>query len=143
MATKNSKGEAPETTVDDVIDSITEPAYVEEASTEPKIAIEKETPSVATLDPEPRKPSKSKGGFCVYLGPSIQGVITNGTVYSADRKTTIAEIESILKDYPLVADLIVPGDVLPESRVKIKTPGNLLYVNYSKLAGKLKMRTGD
>jgi hypothetical protein len=35
-----------------------------------------------------------------------------------------------------VKTLIVSGDCLPEARLKVKTPGNALYANYRKIAGK-------
>ncbi len=41
-----------------------------------------------------------------------------------------------VKSHPKVKSLIVAGDVLPEARLKVKTPGNALYANYQKLAGK-------
>lgn len=85
------------------------------------------------------KPAESKCGFCVYLGPSIHGVIAGGTVYAADKAATVKDLAETVKAHPLIASLIVPGDELPESRIKIMTPGNLLYINYRKmLAGKKK-----
>ena len=41
----------------------------------------------------------------------------------------------VIEKHPLVATLIVSGNTLPVDRIKVKTPGNLLYVNYRKLAG--------
>ena len=35
---------------------------------------------------------------------------------------------------PLIAQLVVDGETLPVDRIKVKTPGNLLYVTYHKLA---------
>lgn len=86
--------------------------------------------------------SEEACGFCVYLGPSILGVISCGTVYNAGKNATLTNIADIVKKYPLVADLIVSGDKLPESRVKVKTPGNLLYVNSRKLAEGLRKQGG-
>ena len=86
---------------------------------------------------EEDQPAEESSGLCVYLGPSIRGVILQGTVYPGGRKATLSRIADILKNYPIVADLIVPGDILPTARIQIKTPGNLLYANYSKLARRL------
>ena len=85
-----------------------------------------------------KKPADAKGGFCVYLGPSIQGVILSGTVFAADRQSAIGGLGSAIEKYPLVAGLIVSGEELPECRLNIKTPGNLLNANYEKLARELK-----
>jgi hypothetical protein len=53
------------------------------------------------------------------------------------------ELESIIEKYPLVATLIVTGEELPESRIKIKTPGNLLNANYARFVGELKRQGGQ
>ena len=80
---------------------------------------------------EPKAPKKTKkpdgkaAGFCVYLGPSIRGVIQSGAVYRGGKADVLSE---------LIASLIVTGDTLPEDRIKVKTAGNLLNVNYKKLA---------
>lgn len=46
----------------------------------------------------------------------------------------LSELAPALERYPLIASLIVTGDTLPEDRIKVKTAGNLLNVNYKKLA---------
>jgi|GEM_PF-346745 len=128
MANKTTKVETPADA------EITEGIAEDTAAAPPPGEIEK--PSAKDTEPT-EKTAEEKGGFCVYLGPSIHGVILGGTVFGADKKATLAEIESTVKAYPLVAALIAPGDTLPESRIKVKTPGNLLYENYRKLAGRI------
>ena len=89
---------------------------------------------------EPKAPKKTKkpdgkaAGFCVYLGPSIRGVIQSGAVYRGGKADVLSELAPALERYPLIASLIVTGDTLPEYRIKVKTAGNLLNVNYKKLA---------
>ena len=112
----------------------TRPENQEETSGQP--------PAAAPAKQDGIKPAGKAGGFCVYLGPSIQGVIVTGTVFSGGKDATLAKISRILKDYPMVASLIVPGGALPESRMKAKTPGNLLYENYRRLAGAIKHKLG-
>ena len=85
-----------------------------------------------------KQPAVDGSGFCVYLGPSIRGAFNSGTIFDTDRDTTLTVIKSTLEKYPLVADLIVSGDLLAESRIKVKKPGNLLYANYIRLALQLK-----
>ena len=80
------------------------------------------------------KPAGQSGGFCVYLGPSIRGVITHGKVISGSKAEALEVIAAERAKYPLIGSLVVTGEQLPEARVKVKTPGNLLYVNYRKLA---------
>ena len=77
------------------------------------------------------------GGFCVYLGPTITGVIQSGTIYRGEKAKVLTELEPVVKKYPLVETLIVTGETLPEDRIKVKTPGNILYVNYKKMSGKI------
>ncbi len=85
-----------------------------------------------------RKPEAQQAGFCVYLGPTILGVIQHGTVYSGTKEAALASISPAVQRYPLIAPLMVTGDALPADRIKVKTPGNLLYVNYHKLVSELK-----
>lgn len=76
----------------------------------------------------------TSAGFCVYLGPSIRGVIQSGTVYHGSKAAVLIDIAPALERYPLIASLIIPGDTLAVDRIKVKTAGNLLNVNYRKLA---------
>ena len=46
-----------------------------------------------------------------------------------------AAADAIVKQ-PLVKNLIVSGDALPVARLKVKEPGNALYANYRRIAGK-------
>lgn len=81
-----------------------------------------------------KKPDGNAAGFCVYLGPTILGVIQSGTIYPGDREKALAAIAPAVERYPTIAHLVVTGDTLPEDRIKVKTPGNLLYVHYRQLA---------
>ena len=75
-------------------------------------------------------------GFCVYLGPTITGVIQSGTIYRGEKEKVLTELKSVVEKYPLVKTLIVTDKTLSEDRIKVKTPGNILYVNYKKMSGK-------
>ena len=85
---------------------------------------------------------KKDAGFFVYLGPSIRGVIQTATIFEGSR----AEVEEFLagpiERYPRIKRLLVPGDTLAEDRIKVKTPGNGLYVAYMKLADALTNKEG-
>jgi len=109
---------------------------VDALAPEPIIAPEEEEVPVPT-QPKPapvaEKASEKTAGFCVYIGPTIIGVVQRGTVYRGDKPEVLALLKDAVEKYPLIASLVVPGHALPESRVKVKTPGNLLYVNYHKL----------
>lgn len=46
----------------------------------------------------------------------------------------LKELAPALERHPLIASLVVTSDTLPVDRIKVKTAGNLLNVNYKKLA---------
>ena len=75
-------------------------------------------------------------GFYIYIGPNIKKYIQTGTIYRGTRANALKQAAEAIKAHPLVKTLIVSGDALPEARIKVKTPGNALYANYKKLAGK-------
>lgn len=90
-----------------------------------------------TIDAAMKPTAASNGsGFCCYIGPNIKGLIQTGTIYRGDRAGAIALAAAAIEKHPLVKTLIVTGDALPEARLQVKTPGNALYANYQKLAGK-------
>ena len=78
------------------------------------------------------------GSFCVYLGPTMMGVIQRGTIYRGGRKEVLDSLAPVIDQHPLIASLVVSDETLPTDRIKVKTPGNLLYVNYHKLAKGMK-----
>jgi len=112
-----------------VSDEVTEVTSVAEPVTDEK-----------NTSPKAKKAAGNTGSFCVYLGPSIRGVIQSGTVYSGTKEKVIASLSSAVEAYPLIAKLIVPGETLAEDRIKVKQAGNLLNVNYNKLAASLKSK---
>ena len=96
-----------------------------------------------TKDGKEKKPAAPKkvadtGGFCVYLGPTMMGVIQRGTIYRGGRKEVLDSLAPVIEQHPLIASLVVSDETLPADRIKVKTPGNLLYVNYHKLAKGMK-----
>lgn len=90
-----------------------------------------------TVETRQEKPERNNAsGFYIYIGPNIKKYIQTGTVYRGTRAHALKQAAAAIEAYPLVKTLIVSGDTLPEARIKIKTPGNALYANYKKLAGK-------
>ncbi len=77
-----------------------------------------------------------ESGFYIYIGPNIKKYIQTGTIYRGTRANALKQAAAAIAAHPLVKNLIVSGDALPEARIKVKTPGNTLYANYRKLAGK-------
>jgi hypothetical protein len=77
---------------------------------------------------------RETASFCVYIGPSIRGVIQSGTIYSGSLEETLKFLSPAIEKYPLIAKLISTDKTIAEDRVKVKTAGNLLNVYYKKLA---------
>jgi hypothetical protein len=93
---------------------------------------EKSKPNITSK--KPKKQTDNVGSFCVYIGPSIRGVIQSGTVYSGSLKKTLDFLSPAIKKFPLIAKLISTEKTIAEDRIKVKTAGNLLNVYYRKLA---------
>ena len=81
------------------------------------------------------KAGAKSAGFCMYIGPSI---VQQARILYGDKQDALAQISAAVEKYPLIATLVIPGDQVSEARIKVKTPGNLLYVNYHKLADRRK-----
>lgn len=97
-----------------------------------------ETPTVSekTVPQTEKKPDGCAAGFYCYIGPNLAGLIQHGTIYRGSRSDALAAAAPAIEKQPLVKTLIVSGDELPEARLKVKKPGNALYANYRKIAGK-------
>ena len=84
--------------------------------------------------PEKRQHEVNNSGFYIYIGPTIRGVIQNGTIYRGTRAGAMEKAASAIEKYKLIKTLIVSGDALPVARLRLKKPGNAFYVNYHKLS---------
>ena len=96
-----------------------------------------QTAAPKTAKKKPAAPKKV-ADTCVYLGPTMMGVIQRGTIYRGSRKEVLDSLAPVIEQHPLIASLVVSDETLPTDRIKVKTPGNLLYVNYHKLAKGMK-----
>ena len=101
-------------------------------ATEPEVVSEvKETPK---KEPAPKK----QASFFMYLGPTIQGVIQNASIYAGSRR----DVEKILADqiekFPRIRALLISGETIAEDRINVTKPGTRLYVEYHRLVNELK-----
>lgn len=84
-------------------------------------------------------PKKNDGpSFCVYLGPSIRGAIQYGAIIQGTHNEAVKIHAQLIERFPPMKNLIIPSEMLPEARVKIKTSGNALYEYNRKLVAMLK-----
>ena len=72
-------------------------------------------------------------GFCVYIGPTIRGVVQYGDIFPDGVKAARKKLAPAIEKYPGIALLLVPGEELPQARIKVKTPGNALFVTAREL----------
>ena len=82
-----------------------------------------------------RKLEDAFGGGLVFVG--LQGSRGRGEASEesdVDLVVVLKELAPALERHPLIASLVVTSDTLPVDRIKVKTAGNLLNVNYKKLA---------
>ena len=134
---QTNKGQKTKPPEEEKIDPVAEES-VTEAVVEPPA-----DPPAPDQPPVKREKSAPKyTGPSVYIGPSISSLILCGTVFPGDKDTTLAELGKELEKHPLIASLIVPAALLAESRIKVQSPGNLLHVNYMKLARATELKQG-
>lgn len=75
--------------------------------------------------------------YAVYIGPTIRGIVNYGAIYQGSADEIRAALDAGIKKYPHIAALLIPGEQLAEARIKIKTPGNVLYAQYQMLLKEL------
>lgn len=85
-----------------------------------------------------KKEPAGNGGFFVYIGPSIIGVIQSGAIFRDDSPEDKHALTAAIARIPEIKPLLIPGTQLAQARVKLKTPGNALNVSYNKLVSTLK-----
>jgi len=71
------------------------------------------------LNPEPEE-------VFVYVGPTVQGVAQNGSIYTGTRSAVLARFSAAAERYPQICDLIVRDTEVADARKKIKKGGNAL-----------------
>ena len=88
--------------------------------------------------PEKKEAPKKEASFFMYLGPTIQGVIQNASIFTGTRK----EVEKLLAEqigkYPRIKTLLISGETIAEDRINVIKPGTRLYVEYHRLVNELK-----
>jgi len=80
-----------------------------------------------------KKAMQKIGEFCVYIGPTIRGVVQNGTIYPYARDKVLEMLAPQIEKYPLIAKLVVPSQTFAADRLKVKEKGTLLNTYYQRL----------
>ena len=92
-----------------------------------------ETLGTGVKEPAPDEAKNPSRIYC-YIGPNLAGLMQSGKVFRGTRAEVLKEAAEAIEKYPLVKTMIVSGEELALSRMKVKTPGNALYKNYQRIA---------
>ena len=63
-------------------------------------------------------------GIFVYLGPSVRGVIQNGSIFRGTREQVIKNLHAAIEKYPKIERLIVEDVDLAAAKEKLRKSGN-------------------
>lgn len=87
---------------------------------------------------ETRAKRRPEQKCCCYIGPTVIGVIQYGTMYAGSRADILKrpDVKLAVEKYPAVAELIVEGEALQESKAAIKSKCGALYHAYKAVAKK-------
>ena len=77
--------------------------------------------------------TKTEDTVYVYIGPSIKGVIQNGTIYNRPKETILSSLNEAIKTYPSIEFLLIPAAELPEANKRIKLKGDPLNHAFSEI----------
>lgn len=72
------------------------------------------------------KRAAERGGYCVYLGPGIRGVIAHGKVLRGTKSQAVEQLARAIGAYPQIESLVIPAGELAEARRKLENGGSLL-----------------
>lgn len=100
------------------------------------VAAAVKTEAAPTPPQKAEQPDGCTAGFYCYIGPNLTGLIQHGAIFKGTRADALKAAADAIEKYPLIKTLIVSGDALPMARLKVKEPGNALYANYRRIAGK-------
>lgn len=106
---------------------------VKKKKTAPKKDVVVKATETTNMEPK-EKPADDPGRFCVYIGPSIRGVIQSNTIYPGTKQEVQKHLADAIERYPLIAKLISTDKTFAEDRIKVNTAGNVLNVYCNKLA---------
>lgn len=83
---------------------------------------------------KPKKAVKAEQeSVFVYLGPSIRGVIQNGSIYRGTRSGVVESLKAAINAYPKIERLLIEDVEIAAAKEKIKKGGNALSLAYQSL----------
>lgn len=81
-----------------------------------------------------KRAKERRDAFSVYVGPTIPGVVQEGTIFPEPREETARKFAERFPDRPGLLPLIVDSDALARALADVKKPGTALGHSYKKAA---------
>lgn len=69
----------------------------------------------------------------VYVGPTIRGVITNGSIHKGSRTEILKKFEGGIEKYPKIERLIVADHSVAKAKEQLNEKKGSIYVKYAEL----------
>ena len=86
----------------------------------------------------PNNSDTENPGIFVYLGPTIRGVITKGSIFSGTRSDILNRFEKAVGEYPEIKRLIIPDSGVAKARELLSKGEGAISVTYKKLSENIK-----
>ena len=101
-------------------------------------ATEPEEAVVEKKDTPKKEAPKKEASFFMYLGPTIQGVIQNASIYAGTKAEVEKKLANAIEKAPRIRNLLISGKTIAEDRINVTKPGTRLYADYHRLVNELK-----
>ncbi len=88
--------------------------------------------------------NQNRNEFCVYIGPSVRGLIQSNTVYRGSREDALKKAALAVNEYPdYISKLIVTGAKLPLARRALDDANSVYSRTYRKLKDAANLKALD
>ena len=79
----------------------------------------------------------SHDGIFVYIGPSVRGIIQNGSIFRGDRSSVLKKNASAIEFCPKIERLIVADAEIMSAKKKLKEGGNSISIAFAAVIQKI------
>lgn len=97
----------------------------------PEIAEEKKAAPGSAAKKSQKDQAKDK--YCVYIGPTMRGGLTEGAIIKGDKPTALQSLPDALAKYPNAERLVVGAHDLPRALQEVSRQGSLLWKAYQEI----------
>ena len=78
-----------------------------------------------------------RDGIFVYIGPSVRGIIQNGSIFRGDRSSVLEKNASAIEFCPKIERLIVSDSEIMSAKKKLKEGGNGISLAFAAVIQKI------